>query len=135
VNSCVLLVVALSQGRFRVRDSLCSKVCNKIDYSSLSKQFDMSIIYTQIEIGNFIQFFSLPYSFYGHLAIISYCTQLWRELEPTGLILKPSADHTWTPMPLAPQDILLMEFATTKLNKKGSTMINRCRISSALFPM
>ena len=65
--------------------------------TSLSYQFNISITYTQIEIGTFTQFFTLPYSTYGHLATTSYCTQLWRELEPKGLLLQPFANTTCTP--------------------------------------
>jgi len=77
--------------------------------SSLSKKFDVSIIYTQIEIGTFQRFFILPYAQYRHLATISYCVHLWQELELKGLVLKPATNVAWYPSLLSSQDISIME--------------------------
>jgi len=35
---------------------------------------------------------------------------------------------TWTPNPLTPEDIPIMELAVEHYNKKGSSMINCCRV-------
>jgi hypothetical protein len=71
--------------------------------SSLSMKFEISIIYTQIEIGRFLQFFSTSLDTYGHLVFPSYCVQLWQELEPQGITLRPAEHITWTPSPPMPQ--------------------------------
>ncbi len=66
-------------------------------------KFEISIIYTQIEIGRFLQFFSTSLDTYGHLVFPSYCVQLWQELEPQGITLRPAEHITWTPSPPMPQ--------------------------------
>lgn len=64
----------------------------------------MTILYTQIEVGTFTQFFSLPFNQYGHLPSIATCFQLWNDLEPDGIIIKPSNNCVWTPEPICPGD-------------------------------
>jgi hypothetical protein len=88
----------------------------------------MSIIYTQIEVGLFSQFFSTSFDNYGYLASSSFCAQLWSELEPNGLILRPASSVTWFPTPLAWQDKAFMSIATSVFKKTGSAMINQCTV-------
>jgi len=90
-------------------------------------KFEISIIYTQIEIGLFLQFFSTSFDTYGHLVFPSYCVQLWQELEPQGITFRPAEHITWTPSPLCPGDKSIIEIAGQKYNKRGSARINRCR--------
>jgi hypothetical protein len=97
-------------------------------HPSLSEKFEIAIVYMQMEVGTFQQFFSLPYLQYGHLATISFCVQLWQELEPQGLILQPVNDIMWQPIPFSPQDISIMELAISKYDAAHSNIINRCRI-------
>jgi len=95
--------------------------------STISQKFDISIVYTQIEIGTFEQFFSISYNEYGHLVFPSYCVQIWQEMEPQGIIIRPAEGLTWIPQPLCHQDKVLMDIVVTVYNKKGSACINRCR--------
>lgn len=55
--------------------------------SILEKKFSASIIYTQMEIGSFEQFFSLPFSQYSDLTTITMGIQIWSETEPFCLVL------------------------------------------------
>jgi hypothetical protein len=96
--------------------------------SSISAKLEISIIYTQLEIGSFINFFMLPFNQYDHLATKSLCKQIWGETEPSGITVRPAPTITWVPCPLSQQDIALMDLATNNYNSKGSTMINKCRI-------
>jgi len=98
------------------------------DESIIKWKFDISIIYTQLEIGSFQQFFSLRVKLYGHLPTITYCVQLLYELEPKGINLVPASGMTWLPQQLLSFDCPITEIAVTAYNKKGSKMINRCRM-------
>jgi len=95
--------------------------------STISMKFDISIIYTQIEVGTFDQFFSSSYQKYGHLVSPSYCVQIWQEMEPQGIILQSAEGITWIPHPICFHDKALMDIAVNHYNKKGSACINRCR--------
>lgn len=88
------------------------------DYT-IKWKFNISIIYTQLELGSFQQFFSLSVKLYGHLPTISYCVQLWYELEPKGIHLVPTTGNTWFPTPLSTFDHPIMEFAIKAYNQKG----------------
>ncbi len=101
--------------------------------SDIHQQLNISIIYSQIEVGLFHQFFAIPFYRYGHLATQSFCVQIWRKNEPFGLQVHPSSNSTWIPSPTSPGDRALMEFATLSYNMKGSSMKNRCRIYLQLF--
>lgn len=101
--------------------------------SDIHQQLNISIIYSQIEVGLFHQFFAIPFNWYGHLATQSFCVQIWRKNEPFGLQVHPSSNSTWIPSPTSPGDRALMEFATLSYNMKGSSMKNRCRIYLQLF--
>jgi len=96
--------------------------------TAAGQKFEISLIYTQLEIGTFQQFLSTPYHQFGHLATISMVAQIWRETEPLGIHLKPPSNATWIPDPLHPCDLSIMDLATSIYDKKGSTIINRCRI-------
>jgi hypothetical protein len=72
------------------RDRLNYFFYNIQSHSTLSTKFEMSIISTQIECGLFTQFFSTSFLTYGHLVFPSFCVQLWQELEPHGIILRPA---------------------------------------------
>lgn len=85
-------------------------------------------MYTQLEVGLFDQFFSISFGLYSHLVTHSYCVKMWGELEPQGITLRPSFQSTWTPDPLSNSDIALMEIAVKTYSKKGSSIINRCRM-------
>jgi hypothetical protein len=50
------------------------------------------------------------------------------KLSPFDVFLRPAKDITWIPQPLGTNDIALMEIVTSKYDKKGSLMINRCRL-------
>jgi len=96
--------------------------------STISCKFNISLIYTQLEIGLFCQFFSSSYLRCGHLTTTSIGIQIWSELEPLGIHLCPAQNIIWTPPPLAKGDTPIMEIATKVYDKKGSLMINRCRM-------
>jgi hypothetical protein len=81
-----------------------------------------------MEIGSFQQFFSLLFVEYGHLPTPTYCVQLWNELEPNAVHLIPASGVTWCPKPLMHNDVPIMEFAIKAYNKRGSKIINRCRM-------
>jgi len=103
--------------------------------STFSQKFVVTIAFTQIEVSMFTQFFSIPYSQYGHLASISMVNQIWRETKPYDVILKPTKGIVWVPTPLHKHDIALMDIATSVFNKKGSTIINKCRAYLHLFSL
>jgi hypothetical protein len=77
-----------------------------------------------MQVGFFTQFFSLPFELIGHLAIDSFCVQLWSELEPKGLILQPAIGCTWTPVPLCEGDIPLNLLPIQHYDSHGSSIIN-----------
>jgi hypothetical protein len=79
-------------------------------------------------VGVFNQFLSSSFIQYGHLATTTFLVKIWSESEPHGIKLHASKDVTWTPSPLSSSDLSIMEMATQKYNKKGSAMINRCRL-------
>jgi len=79
-----------------------------------------------MEIGAFSQFFTLPYETFGHLTTIVTVVQLKHVTEPCGIHMRPASTVTWIPEPLTPEDLSLMEIATTKYNNRGSAMINQC---------
>jgi len=91
-------------------------------------KLEISIIYTQLEIGLFDQFFDTSFQTYSHLASPSFCVQIWGELEDLGLSLRPSSNSTWTPEPLCSSDQPIMRLACKLFSKKGSAKINRCRM-------
>jgi hypothetical protein len=62
-----------------------------------------------------------------------YVLKQWAETEHLGLTLRPAINATCVPHSLCIHDIPLMEIATEKYNKKGFSMINRCRIILHLF--
>jgi hypothetical protein len=47
--------------------------------STIQQKLEMTIIFTQIEVGLFHRFFSIPFSEFGHLASRSFCVKIWRE--------------------------------------------------------
>jgi hypothetical protein len=79
--------------------------------SPIHNKLDITLIYSQIEIGSFCQFFQLPFILYGHLPSSSFCVQLLSELEPKGIILQPVSQSIWTPTPLYDGDQAIMEIA------------------------
>jgi len=99
------------------------------------QKYEMTIVYTQIEVGTFSQFFSLPFDDYGHLPSIASCVQLWSEIQPNGLILQPLCSHSWTPAPLGNGEIAIMQIAVAHYNKKGSAIINKCRPFLQVFSL
>jgi hypothetical protein len=96
--------------------------------SPIREKLEASIIYTQMEVGTFSHFFTIPYECYGHLATEVTCVQLWRETEPYGLQLRCAPTVSWVPDPITSFDKSLMNIAVSKYNKKGSYIINKCRI-------
>lgn len=94
----------------------------------IQQSFEVSLIFMQLEIVSFQQFFSQSYLRYGHLATKSMGVQIWSETEPYGLTLWPSLETTWLPSSLGHNDIPLMEIATNVYNTTGSAMINWCRL-------
>jgi hypothetical protein len=94
--------------------------------SSNFHQLEISIIYTQLEVRTVQQLFSIPFSVFGHLTFPTFCVQLWKEIEPYGLLLRPAQMTTWTPQPYISEDQAPMEVATYSYNRKGSAMINWC---------
>jgi hypothetical protein len=82
----------------------------------------------RINDRKFQQFFPLSSQDYSHLMTKSICIQLWQELEPSGLILRPNSSLHWTPLPLCTSDRLQNEIAIKCYNTKGSAMINGCRM-------
>jgi len=131
-----LLYGPLSFGGLGLPSPTHKNTRNRINYllfnikrqTAAGQKFDISLIYTQLEIGTFQQFLSTPYHQFGHLATISMVAQIWRKTEPLGLHLKPSNNVTWVPAPLHPCDFSIMDLATSIYDKKGSTIINQCRI-------
>ncbi len=53
----------------------------------IQQSFEVSLIFMQLEIVSFQQFFSQSYLWYGHLATKSMGVQIWSETEPYGLTL------------------------------------------------
>jgi hypothetical protein len=94
----------------------------------LEKKFNVSIIYTQLEVGTFDQLFSTSFTQYSRLAMTRMCVQIWRRTEPNGLLLKPSTDATWIPPLTNANDKSLMDIATSHFSESQSYMINRCRL-------
>jgi hypothetical protein len=76
--------------------------------SSIRDKVEVSIIYTQMEVGSFSQFLTIPYETFGHLAAMVTCVQLWRNTEPFGLHMCPAESVSWTPTLIAPGDQSLM---------------------------
>ena len=95
--------------------------------STIQKKIDMTIIYMQIEVGSFQQFFPIPFQEYGHLVLPLFCVQLWQELEHKGILICPSESSTWTPSPLCKEDRALMDLTIKCYDTKGSLIINWCR--------
>jgi len=91
-------------------------------------KLEASIIFTQLEAGFSKLFFQCPYSQFGHLATISFAVQIWSECEPFGIKLQADRSTVWTPAPVLTNAIFIMDIATKYYNKKGSNMINRCRL-------
>jgi hypothetical protein len=65
---------------------------------------------------------------HGHFVSQSLCVQLWSELEPAGIILKPSINSIWIPHPLASGETPLLDIAFRHFDCAQTAMINRCRI-------
>jgi hypothetical protein len=94
----------------------------------------ISYIYIHIIYFHVLYLYKFIIPRYGHLATSSFCTQSWQETEQRhGVTLRPAKKATWVPTPMASNDIPLMEIATTRYNKKGSCMINRCRLYLQIF--
>jgi hypothetical protein len=117
-----------SKSQKNSKDRLKYFLYNIKDNSYITLKLEMSIIYNQIEIGHFNQFFTLPVSSTGHLVSDSFCVQLWKELEPKGLILQPSSNTTWTPTQLHDCDITLNSLAIRHYDTRESAIINHCRM-------
>jgi len=91
----VILHGPLLLGGLGIPSSLEKNAKDRLNYflfntrcpSTISSKFDISIVYTQIEIGTFEQFFSTSYHEYGHLVFLSYCVQIRQEMEPQGIIV------------------------------------------------
>ncbi len=96
--------------------------------TTVGKKYAASIVYTQLEVGTYSHFFTIPFAIYGHLATQSMAVQIWQEMSPYGIQLRPADGITWLPTPLKSTDPSLMEIAVRMYNKKGSAIINRCRI-------
>jgi hypothetical protein len=63
--------------------------------SVISKKLDITNkIFTQLQIGTFHQFLSLPFQRYGHLSSQTMCVQIWKETSDFGVQLCPSQDLT-----------------------------------------
>ncbi len=84
--------------------------------TTIGKKLDASITFLQIEIGTFQQFFTLPFTQYGHLATKTLVKTLWGETEPNNLQIRASTTATWTPAPQGATDRALMD---TALQHKG----------------
>lgn len=110
------------------RDRLNYFFYNVCHESTIKWKFDVSIIYTQLEIGSFQHFFPLLVKLYGHLPTTTHCVQLWHDLEPKGIHLVPVTGSTWCPKPILTFNHPIMEFAIKAYNKKGSKILNRCRM-------
>jgi len=101
--------------------------------STISEKIGISLIYSQIDLGSNSPMFDLPYESYGHLVTPSFCVQLWSELEPKGLLLRPSAGTYWTPTLLFKIDQFIMDIVILHYDPTQSAMINKCRIYLHLF--
>jgi len=118
----------LSSSQKMAKECLNYFLYNIRQESSTAHKFQISIVYTQLEVGLFDQFFSISFGLYSHLVTHSYCVKIWGELELQGITLRPSFQSTWTPDPLSNSDIALMEIVVKTYSKKGSSIINRCRM-------
>jgi len=110
------------------KDRILYFLFNLCRRSTVRDKLEVSIIYTQMEVRTFPHYLTCSYAMFGHLATMVACVQIWRDTEPFGLHLRPAQGISWTPNPLAPNDQSLMEIAILQYNKKGSYIINRCRI-------
>jgi hypothetical protein len=110
------------------KDPITYFVYNLWRCSTIRDKFESSIIYTQIEVGTFSQFLTLPHSCYGHLVTDVTCVQIRSDTEPFGLHLRPAQNITWLPSLIHPNDKSITEITTGVYDKKGSSIINRCRI-------
>ena len=126
----------LSLGGIGIPSSYQKTTLNRINYflynvhceSTIKWEFDISIIYRQMEVGTSRNFFLIPFDKYGHLPTPTYCVQLWHELEPYGAHLVPASNVTWCLTTISSNDLPLMEVAVHAYNRKGSKMINHCRM-------
>lgn len=96
--------------------------------STIRDKLEASILYTQLEVGTFSQFLSLPFDTYGQLATSITCFQFWHDTEPFGLHLCSAPNITLTPNPISLHNRSLMEIAVWIYDYKGSSIINRCHI-------
>jgi hypothetical protein len=55
--------------------------------SPISHKLDITILYSQLEVGIFHQFLSQPYHRYRHLATTSFICQIWKETEQHEITL------------------------------------------------
>jgi hypothetical protein len=95
----------------------------------------MPIVYTQIKIGHFDQFFTLPVATTGHLVSDSFCVQLWKELEPKGLILQPAQNCIWTTTLLGKYDIPIISLALQHYDVQCLAIIHCCRMYLHIIPI
>jgi hypothetical protein len=86
---------------------------------------EMSLIYSQIELGSYTPMFDLPFQSHGHLVSSSFCVQLWSELEPRGNVLRPRLALYWTPTHLFQSNQAITDVALKYYVMKTSAMINR----------
>lgn len=96
--------------------------------TTVGQKYAVSIIYTPLEVGTYSHFFTLDFSTYGHLATRSMAVQIWQEISPHGIQIHLADGITWSPIPMNSNEPSLMEIAVQVYNKKGSAIINRCRI-------
>jgi hypothetical protein len=81
-----------------------------------------------LEVGIFEQFLSQPFNTYGDFSTTTLGKQIWAETEPYGITLQAAPDAIWTPSPLGENDLPIITLAHQVYNKKGATIINRCRL-------
>jgi hypothetical protein len=96
--------------------------------SSIGNKLEITIIYSQIEAGSFRQLFQLPFYLYSPLVSSSFCVQLWSELEPRGIILKPASSTIWAPSPLFNRDRSITDIIIHQYDTLTATKLNRCCI-------
>ncbi len=90
-----LSVIGLPSPSYKTTKERINYFLYKIQRESfIQKSADASLIYTQLEIGSFHQFFSLSYMRYGHLVTKSMGVPIWSETEPHGLIIRPDPSFT-----------------------------------------
>jgi hypothetical protein len=81
-----------------------------------------------LEVGEFIQFFTLPFCWYGHPPSILLGVKIRGNPEPKGLMLQSHPSMSWIPSSQGAYDVPIMKLATNVHNSKGSAMINSCHL-------